>query len=150
MRLSFCTSDLRVRLLHPLVLNFCMSLFSCSLLWDLQDDFNERRLLATSFAALELQCKLTRSSLAKGVSILSTLRQRCIFYKWHRTMVDTKKARCYLEELAKRNGTRLNLMRAIQNWRYAAKEIRNEREINMLIEAKRREVYNWLEDNPFS
>ena len=133
---------------HPLVLNFCVSLFSCSLLW--KDDFYERRLLAISFDALELQYKFTRSRLAKGVSILSTLRQRCIFYEWQNTMVGAKKARSYLEELAKRNGTRLNSMKAIRNWRCVATEIRNEREINKLIEAKRREVNKWLEYNPYS
>ncbi len=127
-----------------------MSLFSCSLLWNLQDDFNERRLLATSFAALELQRKDTRSRLAKGVSIVSASRQRCILYKWHHTMVETKKVRCHLEELAKSNETRLNLMRAIQYWRYVAKEIRDEREIKILIEAKRREVNKWLEGDPYS
>lgn len=141
-----CISNLRVRLFlrtYQLLLTW----FSYSLYLSSADEFNERRLLATAFAALEVQCQYTRSRLVKGRSQVSALRQRCIISKWQCAIIDLRNVRYAKEVKAKRNGSRLCLMRALQSWRSGAKENRKEREIRLMIEAKRRQVNNWLEGN---
>ena len=106
-------------------------------------------MLATTFAALELQCNYTRSRLAKGSRYVSALRQRSILHKWHHSMMNARKLRYSKMERAKRSGNRLSLKIAMQTWRSGAIVSRKAREMDLLIEAKRKQIHEWLEERRY-
>ena len=111
----------------------------------LADDFNQRRLLAKSFAALEEHCHYTQSLVGEAQLRVAAQRRRVVFSKWHRITIETNKGRNIREARAAEHGRRLLLFRAMEAWQSGVTILQEEREMNMLIAAKWEEVNKWLE-----
>ena len=112
----------------------------------LADEFNQRRLLAKSFAALEEHCHYTQSLVDEGQLRVAALRRRVVFSKWHHITIEAKKGRNIRETRAAEHGRRLLLLSAMQAWQSGVTILQEEREVNVLIEAKWEEVNKWLEN----
>ena len=56
-----------------------------------------------------------------------------------------KKSRSIKEKKATKNGQRLLLLRAVQSWRFGVTICQKEREVDMLVAEKLKEVEKWLE-----
>ena len=56
-----------------------------------------------------------------------------------------KKSRSMKERKATKNGQRLLLLRAMQSWRSGVTISQKEREVDMLVAEKLKEVEKWLE-----
>ena len=109
------------------------------------DEFNKRRLLAKSFAGIEEHCMYTKSLLVDCQRRISTVRRRCIVTKWYHITMKAKKSRSVKEKKATKNGHRLLLLRAVQSWRSGVTICQKEREVDMLVAEKLKEVEKWLE-----
>ena len=124
------------------------TLLKCS--WPLQfiyetDAFNERRLIAKGFAALEEHCQYYQSLRDEAQRRISAVRQRSAFKQWYRITMKAKKSRRRKERKAAKYGKRLLLRRAMQAWLSGTEFIKKEREMNMLVEEKWAQVNKWLE-----
>ena len=64
-------------------------------------------------------------------------------------MIDTRKLRYSKMERAKRSGNRLSLKISMQNWRSGAKVSRKARDMDLLMEAKRKQIHEWLEERRY-
>jgi hypothetical protein len=64
-------------------------------------------------------------------------------------MIDTRNLRYSKMKRAKRSGNRLSLRIALQNWRSGAKVSRKARDMDLLIEAKRKQMHEWLEERRY-
>lgn len=106
--------------------------------------FDERRLTAKSYAAMEDYCQYSISFLQESQRRLSSMRLRSFVKRWHRATIEAQISRHAKQEDAALYGTRLCLRRAIQFWQLGVKICKKEREMNLLVEAKWRDVSQWL------
>lgn len=104
----------------------------------LADDFDKRRLLAKAFAALEEHINFSKALLLEAKSRVLAQRQKSILTVWLRATNRGKAERCAsANEIEKRRfGVRLTLLMAFRSWRSGAQNSRKEREVDLLIEAK--------------
>ncbi len=109
------------------------------------DDFNDRRLIAKGFAALEEHCQYYQSLRNEAQRRISTVRRRSTFKQWCRITMKAKKLRRRRERKAAKYGKRLLLRRAVQAWISGVEFMKKEREMNILVEEKWAEVNKWLE-----
>jgi hypothetical protein len=124
-----------VRFIHSLVL--CLSPRLATDKFSIPtDDFNDRRLLAKSLAALEEHGNYSKSLLEEAKTRVSAQRQRSILAMWRNVTRHCNTVRCANANRAKRNGKRLTLSIAIRSWRSGVRNSQNERELNLLIESK--------------
>jgi hypothetical protein len=102
------------------------------------DDFDTRRLLAKAFAALEEHINFSKALLLEAKSRVLAQRRKSILTVWLRATNSGKAERCAgAHEAEKRRfGARLNLLTAIKSWRSGAQNSRKEREMDLLVEAK--------------
>ena len=108
------------------------------------DVFNRRRLLAKSFASLEEHCHYTQSLIQEAQQRFASLKQRQIFKMWLRVTVKAQKMRRKREKKATKHGRRLLLLRVMQLWQVGVDICKKEHEVDMLVEAKWKEVEQWL------
>jgi hypothetical protein len=95
------------------------------------DDFNERRLLAKSFAVLEEHTYNSKSFEEDATSRVLAHRRRSVLTIWH-LMASRRNTERYVNaEKAAINGKRLTLLTAIRSWRSGAKICQKERELNL-------------------
>lgn len=110
----------------------------------LANDFNERRLLAKSFAAWEVSCIDTKSILHQAREQKSFRQVTLLFKHWHDFATKAKGGRTVKEEQAEHLGQRLCLRLAIQQWRCGVVSSKEERKVAELCDAKRQQVFSWL------
>lgn len=106
--------------------------------------FNERKLLAKSFAGWDAVFSETKSILYQAYVKSSGRVQRLIFKTWRTLTVEGQRDRHSKEQRAMHYGRRLCLYIALQQWQFGIKASKNEREIERLVDKKRNEVYSWL------
>lgn len=108
------------------------------------------RLLSKSFALLEEHCQHNLAILSQAHHRIAALRKTSIFDKWRDITGALRNLRCAKEEKAEVHGERLFLMRAMQGWRKGVKVCREEREIDLKVEAKWLQVNRWLEQGLYT
>jgi len=103
-------------------------------------------LLAKTLAVLEDHCQYTRAILDEAHDRVSTLRRRSVLTTWHRVANNAKDDRRLKEKNAIKYGKRLMMRRAIQAWHSGVKNYQEEREMDILIEAKWVQVQKWFDE----
>lgn len=112
----------------------------------LADDFNKRRLFAKSFAALEEHREHTLLLIDAARRGAAAAWQASALTRWRRVTADAGRERRAREARAARKGERCLLRGAVRWWRSGALVCREEREMNLLVEAKWDQVHKWLEE----
>ena len=112
----------------------------------LADETHRSMLLAKSFAAWEASSHHTKSILHEAKQKHSRKQKKSILSKWrdrtHKARTDCNRK----EEKAQLFGHRLSLRIAINQWYSSMVVLKKEREIERLVEEKKRELYLWLGD----
>ena len=78
---------------------------------------------------------------------IALAQQASTFARWRRAAAEAGVERLTREARAVRIGERCLLRGAVQRWRSGAMAYREEREMNLLVEAKWDQVHEWLEKN---
>lgn len=114
--------------------------------YQLAGEFNERRLLAKSFANWEASSSHTKTILCQVLQKFSGRRKRFLFTHWLSRTRRERADRASKEQQAVHFGERLCLLIALQQWRSGASVSKKESEMIEMIERKKKQVYSWLSE----